>query len=119
MFARKQFPAPLLFLALSIATLYLHTAAAQDRQGTPVTSLARVREAVVHIVSVGAAWGYDESEPSVEVGAGSGFMVNPEGIVVTNTHVVNDRSGFLPSRIRRRLPGRGVHGDQGARTSCE
>ena len=89
MFVRKQLSLSLLFLVLALAALRPYTVLAQDEQGTPIFALNRAHNAVVQIVSIGAAVPYGEAQATVEVGAGSGFIVDPEGIVVTNAHVVN------------------------------
>ncbi len=55
--------------------------------------IARVlRPAVVHIGS----WGLDGGKP-VSLGLGSGFIINPDGYVVTNHHVV---AGANQLRVR-------------------
>ncbi|MEZ4732622.1 MAG: tetratricopeptide repeat protein [Caldilineaceae bacterium] len=51
-------------------------------------SLAAAQEAVIQIAAVGSFTGPNENAPRVQAGRGSGFILDPSGIAVTNNHVV-------------------------------
>ncbi|GAB4198944.1 MAG: hypothetical protein OHK0022_18750 [Roseiflexaceae bacterium] len=53
-----------------------------------VQSLSDVRKAVVRIVAEGAFIEPSIGEREVKIGGGSGFIIDPTGIAVTNNHVV-------------------------------
>ncbi len=63
----------------------------REEEATTVSVVRRVAPAVVSIVIRKVVTG--ASEP-VEVGGGTGFFVTPDGLLVTNRHVVGDREAI-------------------------
>lgn len=63
-------------------------AAAQATEGEPVNSLSDVESAVVQIEAVGTFVDPAEGLQLNAAGRGSGFIIDPSGIAVTNNHVV-------------------------------
>ena len=75
-----------------LSALFLSPAAhAQDEQpdaGDAVSSLDAVQEAVIQIEAVGSFVDPGEGMQQNVAGSGSGFIIDPSGIAVTNNHVV-------------------------------
>ncbi len=56
--------------------------------GEPVTTLDAVENATLYIEAKGLYWDFENSEQKVGDWTGSGFIIDPTGIAVTNNHVV-------------------------------
>jgi len=88
-----------------IAAVALFTLPLTAQQPSPLRALsnqleelaARVRPAVVQILSNGYA--PNQEGAAVRQSAGSGFIISPDGLIVTNAHVVNGAT-----RIQVHLP---------------
>lgn len=59
-----------------------------------VQSLADAQQAVIQIEAVGSFTSREENGPRVLAGSGSGFIIDPSGIAVTNNHVVTGGALF-------------------------
>lgn len=59
-----------------------------------VDSLAAAQQAVVQIEAVGSFSDPTEAGPRVHAGSGSGFIIDPSGLAVTNNHVVTGGALF-------------------------
>lgn len=66
---------------------------AQD-EPKPIGNRLDAHKAVVHIFSVGRFQRYGEGKERLEFDGGTGFIIDPEGIVVTNAHVMNGGNLF-------------------------
>jgi S1-C subfamily serine protease len=56
--------------------------------GDPVASLDDVEQATLYIEAKGRYWDFDDAVQKVGDWTGSGFIIDPSGIAVTNNHVV-------------------------------
>lgn len=56
--------------------------------GDPVTSLDDVEQATLYIEAKGPYWDFNEAKQKIGDWTGSGFIIDPSGIAVTNNHVV-------------------------------
>jgi serine protease Do len=92
--ARSFVTAATLAACTLLFCLSAEPARAQDSFGTPITSVGEARKAVVHIESIGAFVPLGEDGTSVQQSTGTGFIIDEEGIVVTNAHVVNGGEAF-------------------------
>lgn len=59
-----------------------------------VQSLADAQQAVIQIEAVGSFSNPTEAGPTLQAGRGSGFIIDPSGIAVTNNHVVTGGALF-------------------------
>jgi len=83
-------PTAVVTLGTTIATVTTLTA---DPAGA-VQSLADAQGAIVQIEAVGSFSSPQEAGPTVGAGRGTGFIIDPSGIAVTNNHVVTGGALF-------------------------
>ncbi len=78
------------FLTISIALSVVAAMASTPAlaAGDPVTTLDDVEQATIYIEAKGPYWDFNTSEQKVGDWTGSGFIIDPSGIAVTNNHVV-------------------------------
>jgi serine protease Do len=99
MAARRVVPL-LVACAVAIGTLLIAAPVAQAsapvgvEQDAPVDTLTDVESAVVQIEAVGSFMDPEEGRLSNVPGFGSGFIIDPSGIAVTNNHVVTGGALF-------------------------
>ncbi len=84
----------LLALLGSTATVHAATQLPDIRQNEPVDTLDGVETAVVQIEAVGTFVDPTDGSRQSEPGFGSGFIIDPSGIAVTNNHVVTGGALF-------------------------
>jgi serine protease Do len=78
----------LLTFITSITLLLTHyPLAAEDTK--PARSVKQAEKAIIRIETVGTFRPFDRDEQKFLAGTGSGFIIDPSGIAVTNAHVVN------------------------------
>jgi S1-C subfamily serine protease len=77
-----------------------------DAYSTAVTSaVERVSPSVVHIEVHQAAGGARSGEPREQRGGGSGFLFTPDGLILTNSHVVHEATRIaVTTTDGRRMP---------------
>lgn len=75
--------------AWTLLFLNFSAARAQDVEDLRIDSLLDASKAVVYIEAVGTFMPPAEERREVYVSQGSGFLIGPEGLIVTNAHVVN------------------------------
>lgn len=83
-------PTPTVTVGATAATEKTATA---DPTGA-VQSLADAQQAVVQIEAVGSFSSPKEEGPTIQAGSGTGFIIDPSGIAVTNNHVVTGGALF-------------------------
>jgi 2-alkenal reductase len=94
---RKPFVVRALFAAMLAVLAIVPATAAQQTQGgemTPVELVEQVGPAVVTVINqqtVGDLFGNQET---VQAGAGTGFVIDEQGHIVTNWHVVTGGTSF-------------------------
>lgn len=84
-------PTPAAPLGATIAT---ETTPATAAPAGAVQSLADAQQAVIQIEAVGSFSSPQEEGPAVKAGSGTGFIIDPSGIAVTNNHVVTGGAVF-------------------------
>jgi S1-C subfamily serine protease len=99
---------------LAINTDFLHTSAKPlpiDYTGTIAApadfrvAAKRITPSVVSVDRYEEVQQFFQSSPRVtETGTGSGVIISPDGLIVTNNHVVADASGEPVSQVKVRLP---------------
>ena len=76
-----------------------------DAYSTAVTSaVERMSPSVVHIEVHQNAGTTRSGEPRDRQGGGSGFVFTPDGLILTNSHVVHDASRIVVTVDGRRMP---------------
>ncbi len=83
-------PTPAAALSATVATA---TTVTTDPAGA-VQSLADAQQTVVQIEAVGSFTSPTEEGPTIQAGRGTGFIIDPSGIAVTNNHVVTGGALF-------------------------
>jgi S1-C subfamily serine protease len=78
---------------MALASLTATGSSARAQDGA-VASLDDVDKATIYIAAKGTYWDFDNAEQSVGSWTGSGFIIDPSGIAVTNNHVVAGASSF-------------------------
>jgi serine protease Do len=81
------------------------TSVAPDSGPSPISSVADAEDGVVHIVTQGSFIDPEFGENLDSVGSGSGFVIDPSGIIVTNNHVVTGAATlevFIPGERQGR-----------------
>ena len=76
------------------ATIATETTPATADPAGAVQSLADAQQAVIQIEAVGSFSSPEEEGPAVKAGSGTGFIIDPSGIAVTNNHVVTGGAVF-------------------------
>lgn len=84
----------LALLAIAPSTM-AQQAAAQDGEMTPVELVEQVGPAVVTVVNLQTVGDMFGNQETVQTGAGTGFIFDEQGYIVTNWHVVTGGSSFV------------------------
>lgn len=88
----------LVFVAASVGLAPASPALARSNVAAPalepITSLEDVEKATLYITARGRYWDFDSSSQKLGDWTGSGFIIDPSGIAVTNNHVVAGASSL-------------------------